>query len=54
MIKFIVENLASKNEQLQTHCACAIFKCAEDGKYEGSHFNIACLKFILQLFFLLI
>jgi armadillo repeat-containing protein 4 len=30
MIKFLVENLASKNEALQTHCASAIFKCAEE------------------------
>ncbi len=29
MIKFLVEGLSSKNEQLQTHCASALFKCAE-------------------------
>ena len=32
MIKFLVENLSSKNQELQTHCASAIFKCAEEGK----------------------
>ncbi|TPX53518.1 hypothetical protein CcCBS67573_g09071 [Chytriomyces confervae] len=30
MIKFLVENLSSTNEELQTHCASAIFKCAEE------------------------
>ena len=30
MIKFLVEGLSSKNALLQTHCASAIFKCAED------------------------
>jgi hypothetical protein len=30
MIKFLVENLSSKNQELQTHCASAIFKCAEE------------------------
>ncbi|KAJ3178764.1 Armadillo repeat-containing protein 4 [Geranomyces variabilis] len=30
MIRFLVANLASKNEELQTHCASAIFKCAEE------------------------
>lgn len=32
MIKFLVENLASDNQELQTHCSSAIFKCAQDGK----------------------
>ena len=30
MIRFLVENLSSKNQELQTHCASAIFKCAEE------------------------
>ena len=33
MIRFLVENLSkSKNVELQTHCASAIFKCSEDGE----------------------
>lgn len=30
MVRFLVENLSSKNSDLQTHCASAIFKCAEE------------------------
>ncbi|XP_043922605.1 outer dynein arm-docking complex subunit 2 [Protopterus annectens] len=30
MIEDLVKNLSSKNEELQMHCARAIFKCAED------------------------
>ncbi|XP_074549652.1 outer dynein arm-docking complex subunit 2 [Halichoeres trimaculatus] len=30
MIKDLVKNLSSDNEELQMHCASAIFKCAED------------------------
>ncbi|NXX41471.1 ARMC4 protein, partial [Tricholaema leucomelas] len=30
MIENIVKNLSSKHEELQMHCASAIFKCAED------------------------
>lgn len=30
MIQFLVENLSSKSQELQTHCASAIFKCAEE------------------------
>nr|XP_033787328.1 armadillo repeat-containing protein 4 isoform X2 [Geotrypetes seraphini] len=32
MIEDIVQNLSSENEELQKHCACAIFKCAEDAE----------------------
>ncbi|NXO84154.1 ARMC4 protein, partial [Sitta europaea] len=30
MIENLVKNLSSEHEELQTHCASAIFKCAED------------------------
>ncbi|XP_059828008.1 outer dynein arm-docking complex subunit 2 isoform X4 [Hypanus sabinus] len=30
MIKDLVRNLSSESEELQMHCACAIFKCGED------------------------
>ncbi|XP_032359465.1 armadillo repeat-containing protein 4 isoform X2 [Etheostoma spectabile] len=30
MIKYLVKNLSSDNDELQMHCASAIFKCAED------------------------
>uniref|UniRef100_A0A3Q3MEL8 Outer dynein arm docking complex subunit 2 n=1 Tax=Mastacembelus armatus TaxID=205130 RepID=A0A3Q3MEL8_9TELE len=32
MIKDLVKNLSSDNDELQMHCASAIFKCAEDQK----------------------
>ena len=30
MVEDLVTNLHSNNEELQMHCASAIFKCAED------------------------
>uniref|UniRef100_A0A672V863 Outer dynein arm docking complex subunit 2 n=1 Tax=Strigops habroptila TaxID=2489341 RepID=A0A672V863_STRHB len=30
MIEYLVKNLSSEHEELQMHCASAIFKCAED------------------------
>jgi hypothetical protein len=30
MIKDLVRNLSSESQELQMHCASAIFKCAED------------------------
>lgn len=38
MVRFLVENLASKNQELQTHCASAIFKCAEEGRVASQIF----------------
>ncbi|KAM4688713.1 outer dynein arm-docking complex subunit 2 [Discoglossus pictus] len=35
MIEDLVKNLSSENQELQMHCASAIFKCAEDEETRG-------------------
>ncbi|XP_029385311.1 armadillo repeat-containing protein 4 isoform X2 [Echeneis naucrates] len=51
MIKDLVKNLSSDNDELQMHCASAIFKCAEDKqtrdlvrKYKGLHPLVSLLQ----------
>ncbi|XP_037829249.1 armadillo repeat-containing protein 4 [Kryptolebias marmoratus] len=51
MIKDLVKNLSRNNDELQMHCACAIFKCAEDKKtrelvrkYKGLHPLVSLLS----------
>ncbi|XP_072234557.1 outer dynein arm-docking complex subunit 2 [Leuresthes tenuis] len=50
MIKDLVKNLSSNNDELQMHCASAIFKCAEDKqtrdlvrKYKGLQLLVSLL-----------
>ncbi|XP_041817870.1 outer dynein arm-docking complex subunit 2 [Chelmon rostratus] len=51
MIKDLVKNLSSDNDELQMHCASAIFKCAEDKqtrdlvrKYKGLQLLVSLLS----------